>query len=70
MRSLGRHSNIDATERWRTPPNATDTSTEDQEGFRMLTHSADDVYAMARAMPEGAYLELSALKSTVPTSRT
>ncbi|HMH90223.1 MAG TPA: ATP-binding protein [Streptosporangiaceae bacterium] len=35
-----------------------------------LTYSADDVYSMARAMPEGAYLELGALKSAVPTSRT
>jgi anti-sigma regulatory factor (Ser/Thr protein kinase) len=52
------------------PPNATDTSTDDQEVFRMLTRSPDDVYAMARAMPEGAYLELGALKSAVPTART
>jgi serine/threonine-protein kinase RsbW len=34
-----------------------------------LTRSPDDVYAMARAMPEGAYLALGALKSTVPTAR-
>jgi len=36
----------------------------------MLTCSPDDVYAMARAMPEGAYLELGALTSAVPTART
>jgi serine/threonine-protein kinase RsbW len=35
-----------------------------------VTCSAADVYAMARDMPEAAYLALGALKSTVPAVRT
>jgi anti-sigma regulatory factor (Ser/Thr protein kinase) len=35
-----------------------------------LTRSPDDVYAIARAMPEGEYLALGSLSSAVPTCRT
>jgi anti-sigma regulatory factor (Ser/Thr protein kinase) len=35
----------------------------------MLTRFPDDIYTMARAMPEGGHLALGALPSAVPTSR-
>ena len=46
------------------------TSTDDQEGFRMLTSSAADIHDLTRTMPERVHLELGALTSAVPTART